>query len=664
MGAAVGAGGASARGGGAGTAGRGGQATAGAAGKPSAGGRAGSAGGGGQFAGGTAGKTASGGTAGSAGGGAGQTTGGKAGAVATAGAAGTGGGPTGGSGGLGNSAGSGGKAGAGQAGGGQAGGGQPGSGQAGGGQAGGGQAGAGGVPGTAGQAGAAGDAGAAGQATGGQAGGGRAGSAQGGGSSGEPVVILPKTSLVASELGLLVNDDDPQSVAVAAHYQAARGIPDAHTYHLSLGKQKLDGSLTAVDFEAKVRAPLAGKVDASIQGYAVSFSAPSKVEGMSLTSALALGYDKKYTHMPATGQQCNVTAGSGYYNDSGFAPFTDRKVRPAMILAGATTAEAIALIDRGVASDGTFPLGDGYYVRTTNGPRSARYLDFQATALEWNAPGPLTMTYIDNSKGTGSNWITDKKNVFFYQTGFATIADIATNTYRPGAVADHLTSFGGRFLTLAQQPGQPQMSVLRWLEAGATASYGTAFEPCAYETKFPRASVLVPHYFRGETILEAYWKSVDWPGEGVFVGEPLAKPWGTRTSFDAQTSTLTLVTTIFVPGKTYAIDSAPSASGPWTSVQTGLTVTAETVQTLTVVNAGAAYYRLTGPLRLRRPGGHGPQRSRQRRVASASFPYPKRRASRPRLHRRAAFPRRAPASLPLRTATLASSLSLVARQPQ
>jgi len=34
------------------------------------------------------------------------------------------------------------------------------------------------------------------------------------------------------------------------------------------------------------------------------------------------------------------------------------------------------------------------------------------------------------------------------------------------------------------------------------------------------------HYLRGDTLLEAYWKSVLMPGQGLFVGEPLARPYG------------------------------------------------------------------------------------------------------------------------------------------
>jgi hypothetical protein len=50
-------------------------------------------------------------------------------------------------------------------------------------------------------------------------------------------------------------------------------------------------------------------------------------------------------------------------------------------------------------------------------------------------------------------------------------------------------------------------------------------DACAYPQKFPDPAVLIRRYTRGESLIEAYWKSVSSPGEGVFVGEPLANPW-------------------------------------------------------------------------------------------------------------------------------------------
>ena len=72
------------------------------------------------------------------------------------------------------------------------------------------------------------------------------------------------------------------------------------------------------------------------------------------------------------------------------------------------------------------------------------------------------------------------------------------------------------------------MSVLRWLAAGATGSYGAVVEPCNFPQKFPNPEVLIRRYLDGDTLIEAYWKSVAWPGQGLFVGEPLARPFGKR----------------------------------------------------------------------------------------------------------------------------------------
>lgn len=72
------------------------------------------------------------------------------------------------------------------------------------------------------------------------------------------------------------------------------------------------------------------------------------------------------------------------------------------------------------------------------------------------------------------------------------------------------------------------MSSLRWLEAGATASYGTVLEPCAFTEKFPNPAIVLKHYLAGESLIESYWKSVAMPGQGIFIGEPLARPFGGR----------------------------------------------------------------------------------------------------------------------------------------
>lgn len=247
----------------------------------------------------------------------------------------------------------------------------------------------------------------------------------------------------------------------------------------------------------------------------------------------------------------------------------------------------MALIDRGIAADGTFPSGDGYLVRTTDQARSVRWPVFIDTVDAWDHDGGLALNYVDNSEGMGSNVVADAADVLFYFTGLANVGQIASNTYLPGAVADHLTSYGG------QIPDSGQMSVIKWLEAGATASYGTVVEPCNYPQKFPDTQLLLPYYFRGQTIIEAYWKSVAWPGEGIFVGEPLASPWGeSAVDWDPETMELTITTTMLDPAKTYELSAGESADGPWTPVLEGVAI-AEHMQTAIVYGPTAApFYRL------------------------------------------------------------------------
>jgi uncharacterized protein (TIGR03790 family) len=107
----------------------------------------------------------------------------------------------------------------------------------------------------------------------------------------------------------------------------------------------------------------------------------------------------------------------------------------------------------------------------------------------------------------------------FYFTGVVVVNGLETLRFMPGAIADHLTSSGGNLTDSSQ------MSAMRWLEAGATGSYGTVVEPCAMTQKFPFPAVVVAHYLQGETLIEAYWKSVLMPGQGIFIGEPLAAPF-------------------------------------------------------------------------------------------------------------------------------------------
>jgi uncharacterized protein (TIGR03790 family) len=396
--------------------------------------------------------------------------------------------------------------------------------------------------------------------------------------AGPPVVSLPRTGIDRDQLAVLVNDQDEQSLAVAAYYQQARGIPEENLIRLSFEPSTV---MTTAAF-AGLFSDLQAQLSDDIQALAITWTQPHRVGCMSVTSAFALGYDDKYCN--TGGGNCALTAPVAYANSRSVQPFTDFGIRPAMALAGTSKQNVFALIDRGVASDDTFPTGRGYFVRTTDVARSVRWPAFVDTLAIWDDPGGLALSYIDNADGKQSNFIEQQNDVLFYMTGLTTVPSIETNTFLPGAVADHLTSFGGKI------PQGTQMNVLRWIEAGATASYGTVVEPCNYPNKFPEPRLLLSNYYRGQTVVEAYYKSVFWPGEGLFVGEPLARPWG-GSQVNWQDGTLSIVTTLLEPYRSYALQAAEAQEGPYETVRS-LAIFKHQRLTITLDKAYARFYRL------------------------------------------------------------------------
>jgi uncharacterized protein (TIGR03790 family) len=353
----------------------------------------------------------------------------------------------------------------------------------------------------------------------------------GGGGSGEAPSptppAAPAPTLGPAQLALLVAEGDATSEAIARAYAAARGVPEANIVRLPVPQG--GAVLSAAQFNG-LKSTLDARLGADIQATLVTWAQPSRVQGscsMSLTSALALGYDASYCSPPTN--VCAATTPSRYYDTSTRRPWTDLGLRPSMMLGAATLAEAQTLIARGLAADaswlGATPAsGQALLVRTSDAQRSVRYTDF--LSLPANPAARLTRNYIDNSSGQGSDFVVGETGVMFYFTGLLSVPGIDTLGWLPGAVADHLTSLGG--LTEPNAPSLGQMPATAWLRAGATGSYGTVEEPCNLADKFPRASVLMRRYSSGDTLIEAYWKSVRTPGQGLFLGEPLARPWATR----------------------------------------------------------------------------------------------------------------------------------------
>ena len=358
-----------------------------------------------------------------------------------------------------------------------------------------------------------------------------------------PQFIFPKTSLGPDDIAVIVNDADPQSRRVADYYQARRNIPAANVIHV-----RFPGGATELsrDEFARIKREVDARTPPTVQAYALAWTVPYRVECMSITTAFALGFDAAYCSQ----QHCATTKPSPYFNTAGAAPYSDYGLRPTMALAGRNFEQVKALIDRGVASDATHPRGTGYLLSTGDKARNVRAAIYPAIVKR--AAGWVDLEIVQQDA------IENKKDVLFYFTGMAQVPGLDTLRFVPGAIADHLTSAGGQLIDSSQ------MSSLRWLEAGATGSYGAVVEPCNHPGKFPNPALAIFWYLQGETLIEAYWKSVAMPGEGIFIGEPLANPFG---GYDVTVEDAgVILRTQALPAGIYVLEGADSGAGPYQAV--------------------------------------------------------------------------------------------------
>jgi uncharacterized protein (TIGR03790 family) len=314
--------------------------------------------------------------------------------------------------------------------------------------------------------------------------------------------------ILPQQVAIVVNADDAESRKIAEYYRVKRNIPQQNIIEVSLSVGK--NSISEKEF-SRMFQQVKNQTPDAVQYYALAWSKPYKVACMSVTSAFAFGFDKSYC-----AKGCKRTQQSPYYNSDSMLPNKDLNIHPTMMLAGSSLQQVYAMIDRGVFADGTM-LGAGeleataYLMRTTDIARNVR-------ARRYNVIEDLLSDKI-RIEQVDSDALQDKNDVMFYFTGLVEVDKINTNHFLSGAIADHLTSSGGQLF------GHKQMSLLRWLDAGATASYGTVVEPCAFTQKFPNPGIVIERYTNGESLIEAYWKSVAWPGQGVFVGELMAAPY-------------------------------------------------------------------------------------------------------------------------------------------
>jgi len=179
---------------------------------------------------------------------------------------------------------------------------------------------------------------------------------------------------------------------------------------------------------------------------------------------------------------------------------------------GNTIEEILDLIDRSVAVDGTFPTGTFYFMDNVADParnvRAPQYPDVTASLTGLGAANKTIVGALPNG---------EPEPVMGLVSGFASNSVVNGDfTVQAGAFCDHLTSFAGKFDTGAQT----KMS--EWITKGASGSSGTVEEPCNFVLKFPHSRMHV-YYFQGLSMGEAWLRSMGWPWQQLFYGDPMTR---------------------------------------------------------------------------------------------------------------------------------------------
>lgn len=181
---------------------------------------------------------------------------------------------------------------------------------------------------------------------------------------------------------------------------------------------------------------------------------------------------------------------------------------------GNSLEEVLAYLRRSAKADHTYPTGTIYYMHSDDVRSKTRRGGFKGAVAELE------------KLGVGAEIIAGtipslKKDVQGAMLGIAKFRwQASQSTIRPGAICDHLTSYGGNL-----SKSTKQTTLAEFLRNGAAGASGTVTEPLSIQAKFPLPAIHV-HYARGCSLAESFYQSVSGPYQLLIVGDPLCQPWG------------------------------------------------------------------------------------------------------------------------------------------
>jgi hypothetical protein len=373
---------------------------------------------------------------------------------------------------------------------------------------------------------------------------------------------------------LVVNANSPASLEVANHYARLRDLPAVNVVHLDY-KGPLEQTTGEV-FREQILRPAVTEADArglgpqiDVVAYSVDFpwridlegdsveapKLPAQVKAIaSITGAtfyyqlvlpkspVLMSLDTNWYAAPGRGRE-NLSRCVKHIDvpTRGFrgryawsvdgVQFKDPRKGPRYLLStmlgvttgrGNTVAEVVECLRRASLADNQPPQGTFYFARNGDVRSSTRHDCYEGVAAALRGLGSKAVV-VEGHAPEGA------KDVAGMMLGIADVPfDRTQPVIQPGAICEHLTSFGGHLMK-----GDSQTSLAEWIRAGAAGSSGTVYEPYAIQAKFPLPSIHL-HYRRGASLAEAFYQSVTGPYQLLIVGDPLCQPWAVRPKIEAQ----------------------------------------------------------------------------------------------------------------------------------
>ena len=341
----------------------------------------------------------------------------------------------------------------------------------------------------------------------------------------------------AANVLVVVNNHSELSRQITDYYVRRRGIPQANVCHL---KTAATEEIQRTVFEKEIEAPLAGCLKAKrlteqILYIVTTMGVPLRIPGTgssdkdttaaAVDSELALLYQKmRGTRFPTAGPVRNP-----FFNQTR-AAFSHPQFPIYLVtrLAGYDFQDVKALIDRALTAQnrGRFVLD----LRSSdNDPgnqwlrAAARQLPKDRLLLDETSAPVYGATDVIGYAAWGSNDGNRKRRMVGFQ-------------WLPGAIATEYVSTNGR--TFQRPPGDwnittwkdtahffagsPQSLTADYIHEGATGCSGHVYEP--FLTFTPRHDILLPAYYWGRNLAEAYYLAIpalSW--QTIVVGDPLCR---------------------------------------------------------------------------------------------------------------------------------------------